>query len=147
MIVRMNACQIQQALTNLVTNAWEVAGENQGIIGLTVKMVSKAKIPAKKRFPAGWQPKEGVYACLEVANTGCGIPESDIENIFDPFFTTKSTARGLGLSVVLGIAGAHGGGGHSGERAGPRQCLSVLFAGIGGSYPPSAGENSLRFGV
>ena len=110
LVVRTNAGQIQQILTHLLTNAWEASGENLGTIDLTVKTVSHAKIPATKRFPIDWQPREGVYACLEVADTGCGIPESDIEKIFDPFFSTKFTARGLGLSVALGIAHAHGGG-------------------------------------
>ena len=43
-------------------------------------------------------------------DTGCGITNKDIEKIFDPFFTTKFTSRGLGLSVVIGIVQAHGGG-------------------------------------
>ncbi len=109
-VIRANAGQIQQALANLVTNAWEAAGESKGAVGLTVKMVSQANIPASKRFPIDWQPRENVYACLEVTDTGCGIPSNDIEKIFDPFFTTKFTGRGLGLPVVLGIAGAHDGG-------------------------------------
>ena len=45
-----------------------------------------------------------------MADTGCGIASENIEKLFDPFFTTKFTGRGLGLPVVLGIAGAHGGG-------------------------------------
>jgi CheY-like chemotaxis protein len=109
-VIRANAGQIRQVLTNLVTNAWEASGENQGVIGLTVKTVSQTNIPASKRFPIDWQPQESVYACLEVTNSGSGIAEKDIEKIFDPFFTTKFIGRGLGLPVVLGIAVAHCGG-------------------------------------
>ncbi len=109
-VIRANAGQIKQILTHLATNAWEAASENQGAICLTVKMVSHAVIPASKRFPIDWQPREGVHACLEVADTGCGIASKDIEKIFDPFFTTKFTGRGLGLPVVIGIVQAHGGG-------------------------------------
>ncbi len=108
-VIRANAGQIQQVLVNLVTNASEAAGENQGAISLAVKTVSQANIPASKRFPIDWQPRESVYACLEVADTGCGIPDRNIENLFDPFFTTKFTGRGLGLPAVLGIVRAlHG---------------------------------------
>ncbi|MFH0995042.1 MAG: ATP-binding protein [Pseudomonadota bacterium] len=109
-VIRANAGQIQQTLTNLITNACEAAGESKGTFGLTVKSVSRADIPASKRFPIDWQPRESVYACLEVADAGCGIASKDIEKIFDPFFTTKFTGRGLGLPVVLGITGAHDGG-------------------------------------
>jgi PAS domain S-box-containing protein len=105
-----DAGQIQQILTNLVTNAWEAVGENHGNIRLTVKTVSPTDIPTLKRFPIDWRLKESIYACLEVADTGCGITNTDIEKLFDPFFTTKFTGRGLGLSVVIGIVQAHGGG-------------------------------------
>ena len=108
--IRANAGQIQQVLTNLVTNAWESAGENKGVIALSVKTVSPADISASNRFPVNWQPQEIVYACLEVADDGPGIPERDIEKLFDPFFTTKFTGQGLGLSVALGIVRAHMGG-------------------------------------
>ena len=109
-VIRCNAGQIQQVIINLVTNAWESADESRRGIGLTAKTVSQKDIPAFKRFPAGWNPQESAYACLEVVDAGCGIACKDIEKIFDPFFTTKFTGRGLGLSAVLGIVTAHNGG-------------------------------------
>ncbi len=44
-------------------------------------------------------------------DTGCGIPEEQMQNIFEPFFTTKSekNGTGLGLSVSHGIITKHGG--------------------------------------
>jgi two-component system cell cycle sensor histidine kinase/response regulator CckA len=108
-VISANAIQLQQVLTNLVTNAWEAAKDGRGAIHLTIKTVSSAAIPAAHRFPAGWQPEDRAYACLEVADTCCGIADQDIENIFDPFFSTKFTGRGLGLPVVLGIVRAHRG--------------------------------------
>jgi two-component system cell cycle sensor histidine kinase/response regulator CckA len=101
--------QIQQVLTNLVTNAWEAVGEGQGALHLGVKKVSRADIPAACRFPMDWQPQDNAYACMEVTDTGCGIADKDIQNLFDPFFSSKFTGRGLGLAVVLGIVKAHGG--------------------------------------
>jgi signal transduction histidine kinase len=47
---------------------------------------------------------------LEVADTGSGITNADIDKVFDPFFTTKFIGRGLDLPVVLGVVSAHGGG-------------------------------------
>lgn len=110
LIVRANANQIQQVLTNLVNNAWEAGSGEKEAVELSIKTVSRADISALRRFPLDWQPRSISYACLEVADKGCGIPEKDIEKVFDPFFTTKTTGRGLGLPVTMGIVKAHGGG-------------------------------------
>jgi len=107
--ISANANEIQQILTNLVTNAWEAGGDAKGAVHLTVKTVSPADIPAWRRFPLDWRPRDNAYACLEVVDRGSGIAGEDIEKIFDPFFSSKSTGRGLGLPVVLGIARAHRG--------------------------------------
>ncbi len=109
-VIRADTNQMHQVLTNLITNAWESISDNLGAIGLTIKTVSQMDISTLKRFPIDWQPQEIAYTCLEVSDTGCGISNKDIEKIFDPFFTTKFTGRGLGLSVVMGIVKAHGGG-------------------------------------
>ena len=107
--VRANLNQIQQVLTSLISNAWEAIGKGRGSIHLRVRTVSPADIPAMNRHPVDWQPDNNPYACLELADTGSGIPDEDLEKLFDPFFSTKFTGRGLGLSVVLGIVRAHAG--------------------------------------
>jgi signal transduction histidine kinase len=96
-------------LTNLVTNAWEACGTGPGTIHLTVKTVASTDIPTSHRFPVTWQTRSEACACLEVADTGCGIGDGDVEKLFDPFFSRKFTGRGMGLSVVLGIVRAHEG--------------------------------------
>jgi PAS domain S-box-containing protein len=107
--ISADAIQIQQILSNLVTNAWEAGGDGRGTIRLTVKTVFSAEIAATGRFPVDWQPQDKAYACLEVADAGCGIPCTDFDRLFDPFFSRKFTGRGLGLAVVLGIARSHNG--------------------------------------
>jgi CheY-like chemotaxis protein len=107
--ISADANQIQQVLTNLVTNAWEACGDGRSAIHLTVKRVSPADIPASHRFPIDWWPHDNAYACLEVADQGSGIANKEIEKLFDPFFSSKCTGRGMGLSVVLGIVRAHRG--------------------------------------
>jgi urea transport system substrate-binding protein len=102
--------QLQQVLANLVTNASEASGNGPGVIQLDVKEVPGDEIPAKHRFPVEWQPLPETYACLRVADAGCGIPVENLESLFDPFFSTKFTGRGLGLPVALGIVRSHGGG-------------------------------------
>jgi PAS domain S-box-containing protein len=107
--VRADANQIQQLLTNLVTNAWEAGGAGPSAVHLTVRTVSPADIPASHRFPVDWRPRDNAYACLEVVDAGSGIADKNFEKLFDPFFSTRRTGRGLGLSVVLGVVRAHGG--------------------------------------
>ena len=109
-IITANANQVQQVVSNLITNAREAVAGVRNVIRLTVETISSAAISAAHRFPVDWQPQDNVFACLTVADTGCGIAENDIERLFDPFFSTKFTGRGLGLPVVLGIVRAHGGG-------------------------------------
>lgn len=104
-----NANQIQQALTNLITNAWEAGDNNLGDIKLTVKMVSPTDISAIHYFPIDFRSQDLAYACLEITDVGCGIAGDDIEKIFDPFFSSKFPGRGLGLPTVLGIVKSHNG--------------------------------------
>lgn len=51
---------------------------------------------------------DGSAAVVEVSDTGCGIPEGEIEQIFFPFVTYCEGGTGLGLSVVKGLVEAHG---------------------------------------
>ena len=82
---------------------------DRGTICLNVRTVSSTDIPAANRFPIGFKIQDCDYACVEVADSGCGISPQDIENIFDPFFSNKFVGRGLGLAVVLGIVIKHRG--------------------------------------
>jgi two-component system, cell cycle sensor histidine kinase and response regulator CckA len=108
-VVDANANQMHQVVTNLVTNAWEAGGSKPGTVRLSVKTVAPAEISASYRFPVDWQARNDAYACLEVADTGCGIAASDISDMFDPFFSSRFVGRGMGLPVALGILRGHEG--------------------------------------
>ncbi|MFH1653409.1 MAG: ATP-binding protein [Pseudomonadota bacterium] len=49
--------------------------------------------------------------CVEIKDSGRGIPENILPKIFDPFFTTKDQGEGigLGLSISHQIVSKHGG--------------------------------------
>ncbi len=46
---------------------------------------------------------------LWVADTGCGIPEAELDDVFEPFYTTKSSGTGLGLAMIQQIVTDLGG--------------------------------------
>lgn len=48
--------------------------------------------------------------CIEISDTGCGIPNDVLPRIFEPFFTTKQEqGTGLGLSITYKIIQSHKG--------------------------------------
>ncbi|MCF6238734.1 MAG: response regulator, partial [Candidatus Marinimicrobia bacterium] len=106
--------QIRQIIMNLVINASEAIEKHSGVISLsTGQMYCDQDYIDSTGFAEKVSRKEplieGLYAFVEVSDTGIGMSKDTIHRIFDPFFTTKFTGRGLGLSAVLGIANGHHG--------------------------------------
>lgn len=83
--------QLGQVFLNFLVNASH-AIEQHGVI----KVVTRVE--------------EGNVA-VSVTDTGCGIPEKNMDRIFEPFFTTKEigTGTGLGLAISYEIVQTHGG--------------------------------------
>jgi PAS domain S-box-containing protein len=53
--------------------------------------------------------KENERVCMEVSDTGRGIPEEAAPRMFEPFYTTKPKGVGLGLAFCKSAVEAHGG--------------------------------------
>jgi signal transduction histidine kinase len=50
------------------------------------------------------------WVCVEIGDSGGGIPEEVCSSIFKPFFSTKSRGTGLGLAIAKRIVEEfHGG--------------------------------------
>jgi len=83
--------QMSQVFMNLLVNAAQ-AIERQGVISVR-----------------SWE--EDGYVCFSFADTGQGIPETNLIRIFEPFFTTKEVGKGtgLGLSIACDIVKKHNG--------------------------------------
>ena len=104
--VMCDPTQIDQVLLNLCVNARD-AMPRGGLLSIRLRNVAlDAQQAATARGGAA-----GNYVCIEVSDTGTGIPPEIVDRIFDPFFTTKEPGKGtgLGLSTVLGIVRSHGG--------------------------------------
>lgn len=49
------------------------------------------------------------FVRYEIADTGGGIPQENLDKIFEPYFSTKETGTGLGLAIVHKIVEVHNG--------------------------------------
>jgi two-component system heavy metal sensor histidine kinase CusS len=94
-VADLNRPFLQRALGNLVANALAHTPPG-GAVTLTAT-------------------QEGGWVRVEVADTGCGIPESHLPYVFDRCYrvdrarSPASGGLGLGLAIVKGIAELHGG--------------------------------------
>ncbi|MHC5065943.1 MAG: response regulator [Planctomycetota bacterium] len=100
--------QIGQVIMNLITNASDAIGSNEGriIVGTRAQQLTAQELA--QSFPEE-NLSAGEYACIWVSDTGKGMSRETRSKIFDPFFTTKPSGRGLGLATVQGIVKAHNG--------------------------------------
>ncbi|MBI4912317.1 MAG: PAS domain S-box protein [Acidobacteria bacterium] len=125
-LFRADAAQIQQVVMNLVTNAGEAIGDQEGHITVATFMADLDREVLTAGFP-GQSLDAGTYLVLSVTDTGCGISPDIRSRIFDPFFTTKSSGRGLGLSAMLGILRGHEAGIRIQSEVGQGSTFEVFF--------------------
>jgi PAS domain S-box-containing protein len=101
--ISVDKSEIELALVNLVVNARDAM---PGGGRLAISAANVALRPADTA-----EGLAGDFVALNVADTGCGIPDDILVRVFEPFFTTKSAEKGtgLGLSQVYGFARRSGG--------------------------------------
>jgi len=80
-MVKGNTQRVGQVFINLLVNAAQ-AIEVRG--NIMIKTYLKDK-----------------YVCVDIIDTGKGIPEENLKKIFDPFFTTKPVGQGTGLGLSV----------------------------------------------
>ncbi len=73
--------QLNQVFMNLLVNAAQSI-DKQGVIIIKT-----------------WEKEDSIF--ISVSDTGCGIPEENLDKIFDPFFTTKEEDKGTGLGMSI----------------------------------------------
>jgi PAS domain S-box-containing protein len=91
--IQADTQQLNHLFMNIILNAVEA-------------MEGKGKLAVKS-----CRLSDGKKICIEISDTGQGIPEEILPRIFEPFFTTKEEGKGtgLGLSLVYNIVENHGG--------------------------------------
>ncbi|HNW93758.1 MAG TPA: ATP-binding protein, partial [bacterium] len=85
-----DALQLRELFTNLLDNAVDAMQEKCGEVAITMSVA-------------------GDQVTVTVADTGAGIPETNLPRIFDAFFTTKTAGTGLGLAICRRIITNHHG--------------------------------------
>ncbi|MDD2763594.1 MAG: ATP-binding protein [Opitutaceae bacterium] len=98
---------IEQVVTNLCLNAQDAMAPKGGRLTIDAGLV-ELDAEAIRVNP---EARPGLFVCLAVADTGCGMDTATLKHLFEPFFTTKEVGKGtgLGLSIVYGITNQHGG--------------------------------------
>jgi PAS domain S-box-containing protein len=105
-LVRCDAAQLQQAITNLVDNAVQAmlgqrklakqpatpGGPTQSTTAVNIKL-GPARLSISTRA-------ENHQAVLVIGDNGPGIPPRQLERIWRPFYTTKERGTGLGLYIT-----------------------------------------------
>ncbi|MCB1758416.1 MAG: response regulator [Gammaproteobacteria bacterium] len=98
---------LQNALLNIGINASHSMPDGGNIEIETRNVWLSRSFCSESTFDIG----PGEYLQIEVRDSGCGIPQQNLDRIFEPFFTTKETGRGagLGLASVYGTVKDHHG--------------------------------------
>ena len=90
---------VKRALINLLDNAVAaVSGE----IGGADETARRREIVVRTRYDTAL-----ARVCLEVLDSGPGVPPDARSRIFEPYYSTRAGGTGLGLAIVASIAAAH----------------------------------------
>jgi len=107
----IDARLIKQVLLNLLKNAME-AMPHGGRVDVTTRCTPDERTPHS--------------VTIEIADTGVGIPESDLRKVFRPLFSTKARGAGLGLSFCRQAVEEHGGEIRLNSRGNGRGTVAVV---------------------
>lgn len=107
--MEIDPLRIRNAILNLLKNAAEALGTD-GEITFSANM-------------------DGKMLCIQIHDTGCGIPEENLLNIFTPMFTSKKNGTGLGLPISKIIIEAHGGSISCSSTLGQGSTFTILLPG------------------
>ena len=129
--------QLHQVFSNLIINATQaMPGGGKLFISAEEALLSVRTHPHLANGP---------YLKLSIADSGCGIPESQLEKIFDPYFSTKSGGSGLGLATAYSIMQKHGGAIEVQSKVGEGTTFTLMLPVTDDAPQPPAGLTSQPF--
>jgi two-component system NtrC family sensor kinase len=115
-IARTYTPQLEQAGVNVVLRADDPVPSVRGSRDKLKQVMINLVLNARDAMPEGGTLTLRCRACrgnvcMDVEDTGVGIPQENLGKIFEAFFTTKKEVSGvgLGLAVSYGIVQAHQG--------------------------------------
>ncbi|MEY4706120.1 MAG: hypothetical protein RL042_2325 [Nitrospirota bacterium] len=108
-LVWADAEKLHQVLVNLLANALAATPPHGA-----VRVVAGARVASPDELDRGRQVAQSMsplVVTIAVRDTGCGMPQADMQKAFEPFFTTKAVGKGTGLGLFLSreTVLAHGG--------------------------------------
>lgn len=124
-----DAGQVQQVVMNLITNAAEAIGDASGEVVISTGTAQCDEGYLNQSHTIA-KPPPGLYAYVDVRDSGCGMDSDTLTRLFEPFFTTKFTGRGLGMASVLGVVQGHGGAILVTTAPGQGTAMRVLFPAV-----------------
>jgi signal transduction histidine kinase len=108
-LVWADAEKMHQVMVNVFANAL-AATPAHGAVSVCVgtHAASPEELDRARRVADAVSP---LVVTVAVQDTGCGMPEADVQKAFEPFFTTKAVGKGTGLGLFLSreTVLAHGG--------------------------------------
>jgi PAS domain S-box-containing protein len=144
LLVMGRASQIRRVVMNLIINASEAIGRQDGVIKVAT---SHIVLPRTSGFKSPSHLPSGNYVLLEVSDTGVGMTEEVRAKSFEPFFSTKFAGRGLGLAVVQRIVRDHGGAINLISAPGQGTTFEVILPRVGETVQSGNGEVALNPGL
>lgn len=133
--IRCDETQVRQAITNILKNALEAI---------------EAKTKDNREDAGMWIHlrifRQGGYHCLEVTDSGIGLPSDDVrQRLTEPYVTTRAKGTGLGLAIVWKILEDHRG--HLNLEDAPDGGARVIFRFPAAQAPMAAVDDSSESSV
>lgn len=98
--------ELGQVFQNLVINACQAMG-NQGRLHIAARNLTKEEAVKLYHRSVLKSSTDSHFVCIEIEDSGPGIPDEVRDRIFTPFYSTKKEGSGLGLATVQTIVTRH----------------------------------------